>query len=229
MLRKLVVALVVLAMAAPAFALVASKDGLVITTQNNNPVNQPLGDRDDVEFNTGGSMFFPPDTNGSASGWYYYVEHVYTNNGADALMLNSLGFPTNYYSQDPIDLPVDWTIDLDNNSVYSITNPYTWAWDGLGQFTPTGADDTSPPDTYTVIDITGAGLMLAAGQSMVWGYENAGLAGQTGVTGQETIGWYVDFWDSDIAYSRTALMQFTGDYATTAAEESSLSQVKSLY
>lgn len=229
MLKKLVVAVAIMALAAPAFALVASKDGLTITTANSNPVDQPLGDRADVEFNTGGTMFFAPTTNGSASGWSFYIAHVYTNAGTMDLGLLELGFPTNEYSTDPIAIPVDWTIDLDNADVLSIADPYTYAWDGLGTFTPAGVIDTSPPDTYTIVDVSGESLILGAGQSMVWGYENAGLCGQTDFNGEITWGLYQGFWDDDSLYGRTALMQFTGDYITTASEDNSLSSVKSLY
>ena len=64
---------------------------------------------------------------------------------------------------------------------------------------------------------------------MVWGYENAGLCGQTSFNGVVTIGWYIDAWDPDDSYGRTGLLQFTADYLTTAADDASLSQVKSLY
>lgn len=229
MLKKLVVALAVLALAAPAFALVASKDGAVVTTPNGSPVEQPLGDRADVEYNTGGAMFTPATANGTASGWCYYAVSVYTNTAAQDLELLELGFPTNEYSTDPIVMPVEWNIDLNNSDIYSIVDPYTHTWDGVGTFYPTGVIDTSPPTVYSVIDIDANDLVLPAGAAMVFGYENAGLCGQISYNGVETIGWYVSYWDSDVAYGRTALMQFTGDYLTTATEAATLSQVKSLY
>lgn len=227
--KKLFVAIAILALAAPAFALVASRDGLQVTTANSTPVDQPLGDRADVEFNTGGSMFFAPTTNGSASGWSYYIEHIWSNTTGFPLMLLELGFPTNEYSTDPIAIPVDWTVDLDNSNIFSIADPYTYAWDGLGTFTPVGIIDTSPPTEYTVVDVSGEGLVLDMGQSMIWGYENAGLCGQTDFNGEITYGLYQGFWDDDSLYGRTALQQFTADYAGTAAEDATLSQVKSLY
>ena len=229
MLRKLVVALAVLAIAVPAFAFVASKDGSMVIIPNGSPVDQPLGDRADVEFNTGGAMFTPATTAGSASGWAYYTMHVYTNTAAQDIKLLDVGFPTNQLSTEPIAMPVEWNVDLNNNDVYSIVNPYTHAWDGVGTFTPTGVIDTSPPTVYTVVDIAAENLVLPAGATMVWGYENAGLCGQISSNGVETIGWYVNLWDSDLPYGRTGLQQFSADYLTTATEEASLSQVKSLY
>jgi hypothetical protein len=167
MLRKLVVALAVLAIAAPAFALVASKDGSMVTTPNGSPVDQPLGDRADVEFNTGGAMFTAATTNGSASGWAYYTVHVYTNTAAQDLAFLELGFPTNEYSADPIVMPVEWNIDLNNGDYMTVINPYTHAWDGVGTFYPTGVVDTSPPTVYSVIDIAANNLVLPAGAAMV--------------------------------------------------------------
>jgi hypothetical protein len=229
MLKKLVVAFAIMAIAAPAFAFVASKDGLTIHTPNNNPVDQPLGDRADVEYNTGGAMFFAPTTAGTATGWSFYIAHIYTNTAAQDLGLLELGFPTNEDSTDPIAVPVDWTVALNNSDIFSIADPYTYAWDGLGTFTPAGVIDTSPPDTYSVVDISAEGLILAAGASMIWGYENAGLCGQTDFNGEITYGLYMGFWDDDSLYGRTALQQFTGNYTTTASEDATLSQVKSLY
>ncbi len=229
MLKKLFVAFAILALAAPAFALVVSRDGSVEIPSNSTPMDQPLGDRADVEYNTGGAMFTAATTAGNASGWSYYTMHVYTNTGADGLSLLELGFPTNENSADPIAMPVEWNIDLGNGNIYSIVNPYTHAWDGVGTFYPAGLPDTSPPSVYSIIDISGEGLVLPMGQSMCWGYENAGLCGQISYNGVETIGWYVSFWDSDAPYARTGLQQFKGDYGIIANEESSLSQVKSLY
>jgi hypothetical protein len=228
MLKKLFVAFAILALAAPAFALVASKDGSMVTTPNGSPVDQPIGDRALVEYNTGGAWATAATTNGSASGWAYYTMHVWTNTAGQTVQLTELGFPTNEYSTDPIVMPVEWNVDLNNNDVYSIVNPYSHAWDGVGTFYPAGLPDTSPPTVYSDIDVTGAALLLAPAVSMVWGYENAGLCGQIAYNGVETVGWYVSFWDSDAPYSRTGLQRFKAD-PPVATEENSLSQVKSLY
>ena len=228
MLKKLFVALTILALAAPAFAFVASKDGSVVITPNGTPVDQPLGDRTDVMYNTGGAMNTPATTAGSASGWAYYTLHIWSNTTGEPQTLVELGFPTNQLSTEPIAMPVEWNVDLNQTSVYNVTNPYSWGWDGVGTFYPAGAPDTSPPTVYSIIDISGEGLVLPAGQSMAWGYENAGLCGQISYNGVETIGWYVSYWDSDVGYGRTGLQQFKS-LGSVATEENSLSQVKSLY
>ena len=67
------------------------------------------------------------------------------------------------------------------------------------------------------------------GDLLYWGYENAGLCGQVEYSGVETIGWYVSYWDSDVPYGRTSLMQFRAVTPTTPTEERSLSAIKSLY
>ncbi len=228
MFKKLTILLAILAIAAPAFALVVSKDGQTLP-QNSTPVDQPLSSRADVEFSTGGAMNTPATLSGNAAGWAYYFAHVYTNNSGFDLNLLELGFPTNENSADPIVMPVEWTISLNNSDVYSVINPYTFAWDGLGEFTPVGIIDTAPPTDYSIVDISADGLVLLDGQSMVWGYENAGLGGMIDFNGEVTYGWYVDFWDVDDSYGRTALQQFTADYADTPTEDSSFSSVKSLY
>jgi len=228
MLKKLFVAFAILALAAPAFALVASKDGSMVTTPNGSPVDQPIGDRALVEYNTGGAWATASTTNGSASGWCYYIMHVWTNTTGQPVQLIELGFPTNQYSTEPIAMPVEWNVDLNQTSIYNITDPYSWGWDGVGTFYPTGVIDTSPPTVYSDINVTGSALILSAGQSMVWGYENAGLCGQINYNGVETVGWYVSYWDSDVGYGRTAVQRFKAD-PPVATEENSLSQVKSLY
>ena len=225
MLKKLLVVLAILALAAPAFALVASKDGTVITDPTT--PNDATSARSAFEFNTGGAWDFPPTTNGSASGWSYYIIPVFTNETGGDLMLSELGFPTNEYTADPIPVPVEWNIYFGSNYM-DITDPYTFAWTYMGTFMPLGAIDTSPPDTYTPVDVTGEGIVLPDGATMVWGYENAGLCGQTDFNGVVTIGWYVSYWDPDDTYGRTGLMQF-GAGAGTAAMDASMGAVKALY
>jgi hypothetical protein len=71
-------------------------------------------------------------------------------------------------------------------------------------------------------------VRIDPGEHLIWGYENAGLCGQIAYNGVETIGWYVNYWDSDVPYGRTSLMQFRSSYYTPV-EERSLSAIKSLY
>lgn len=239
MLKKLVVALVVLAVAVPALASVNSRDGIVPSNHETNAVTPVLGDRADVEFNTGGAYNTTPDAVGSASGWAYYSAHMYTNGGPDALDLVELGFPTCPYTTDPIALPVEWFVlfGATGNIAADIPDPYTAAYTFSGTFTPSNATDSGDINSggdpsnlvYDAIDLTGMGAQLAAGDAMWWGYENAGLQGMLAAVVEQTFGWYVSFWDDDTLYGRTALMQFMGNYATTATEESTLSQIKSLY
>jgi hypothetical protein len=226
MLRKLLVMAAVLALAVPAFA--------SVTRDHLNPVDptgdvQTIIDREDVEFNTCGAMDFAPTGGGAPSGWAYWSVHVYTNNTGFDLCLTEIGAPTCQYSGEPIAMPVDATIALNNNNVFSIADPYTYAWDGLVTFTPLEATDTLPPTVYTPVDFTGESLVLPNGQSMVWGYENAGYMGLAAYSGQVTYGLYLGAWDADSNYGYTAPYQFKGNFCTTATEDASFGAVKSLY
>jgi hypothetical protein len=180
--------------------------------------------RHTINFNTGGTMFMPPTLNGSASGWSYYILHEYCF--PYGVTVARFGFPTNEYTSDPIPMPVEWVADCEVGDIYAISNPYSFDWTWRGTFYPAGAPDTSPPDTYTIVNTHY--FWAGANQTMVWGYENAGLCGQIAYSGVETIGWYAGFWDSDVPYGRTSLMQFEA-WDCTPTVERSLSAIKSLY
>jgi len=226
MLRKLLVMAAVLALAVPALA--------SVTRDHVNPVDatgdvQTIVNREDVEFNTCGAMGFPPAGGGGPSTWAFWTAHVYTNNTGYDICITELGAPTCEYSGEPIAMPVDATIELNTNTVFAIADPYTFAWDGLVTFTPIEVMDTLPPTVYTPVDFTGAELVLLNGQSMVWGYENAGYMGLANYSGQDTYGLYQGAWDGDFNYGYTAPFQFKGNFCTTATEDGSFSSVKSLY
>lgn len=211
-----------------------TKDGLERTSRPGaEAVDAPENTRVDwipVTFNTGGTWFQTPDLTGSASGWASYFLHVYTHFPGPELWLTDFWYPTNTYSTDPVSMPVDWVVDIGNDDVLSILDPYTHYWSLIGSFTPEGALDTVPPDTYTHIELPDLTHRLASGESMVWGYENAGLAGMTEYGGETTYGWFYGVWEPDDFYGRTALMQFRGEYwQMVPVEGSSLSRVKSLY
>jgi hypothetical protein len=178
----------------------------------------------EIAFNTGGEMFTPPTYGGTASGWAYYILHEYCF--PLGLTVARFGFPTNQYSSDPIPMPVEWVADCEVGDIYAISSPYSFDWTWRGTFYPAGDPDTSPPDTYTVVGTSY--FWVSEGQTMVWGYENAGLCGLVEYNGVETIGWYMNYWDSDAPYGRTSLMQFTA-YDPTPTAERSLSAIKSLY
>lgn len=229
MLKKLLVAAAILALAAPVFA-VTSKDGLVQSSNDINPV-ESSSVRADVEFNTGGVMNLVPDALGSATGWAYFSAHMYTNGGGMALNLLELAFPTCENSTDPIALPVLWFVTAATGDItVDIGDPYTATYDFSGTFYPTNLIDSLAGDlVYDAVDVTGEAITLADAASMWWGYENAGLQGMTSFVAEQTWGYWVSFWDDDSFYGRTALMQFMGDYGTTATDASTISQVKSLY
>lgn len=171
----------------------------------------------DVEFNTGGEMFMPPEYSGSYTGWAELVRHFYVNETGVDLRIRSVGFPTNFFAADPVPLPVDYQLAV------------VGAWAAAGEFYPAGAADTNPPDTYTVIDLSAQTLVLQSGATLRWQYRNAGLCGLSAFSGEVTWGYFMGGWVSDADYDRTALMQFTADFLTTGVEDSSFGAVKALY
>jgi hypothetical protein len=217
--------------ACPAAAGVTSKAELVPGPPANiSPPEQPRTD-DILEFNTGGEMDMPATLSGNASGWAYYFLHEYHFDEWTYPAARSLefGFPTNTYTADPIAMPVEWVVEINGDGISSISNPYAHSWTRWGTFTPTGVNDTDPPGTYTVVDLIDQDIHLGLGDTMVWGYENAGLAGQVAYSGEETVGWFINYWDSDVPYGRTTLMQFRFEPAILPTQEASLSKIKSLY
>lgn len=191
----------------------------------------PLEPLPDIYFNTGGAWLTAPTLNGSASGYSYYILHVFQcDEPIIRHMIVSFGFPTNTWSSDPIELPVEWVVAYGAPDIHSIGNPYTHSWTYRGTFLPTGAPDTSPPTEYTVVEVPWEDFItIQSGMSMIWGYENAGLCGMTWYSGVETIGWYHGNWESDAAYGRTALMQFRAVPVCVPVAERSLSAIKALY
>ena len=223
MLKKLLVVLAVLALAAPAFAATVSKDGLAtmdITVSGND-----TSGRYALEFSTGGAWDYIGPLGGNASGWCYYQLHEYTNETGGDLLIAEYGYPTAENSGDPIPLPVEWVVAL-TASVFDIADPYTYAWNFSGDFMPTAPIDD--PTVFSVIDVTGEGIVLPAGGTMVWGCENAGIINQDYFNGVVTYGWYSGIWESDEPWGRTGIQQF-GAGAGTAALDASMGSVKALY
>ncbi|MBC8368284.1 hypothetical protein H8E52_12830 [bacterium] len=226
MLKKLVIVLGVLALAIPAMASV-NRDVM-------NPT-EPTGGvelfstREAVEFNTCGAMDFPPASGGGPSSWAFWTVSVFTNDTGQDLCVTEIGAPTCEYSGEPIALPVIANILLNASDPFvDCPDPYTTVWDAAVDFTPVDPIDTLPPVTYTPVDM--GGIVLPAGASMIWGYENAGYMGLGGfASGIETYGLYLGAWDADSNYGQTACIQFKADYCVTATEEATFGQIKTLY
>jgi hypothetical protein len=106
--------------------------------------------------------------------------------------------------------------------------PYTAQY--WGSFTPEDPDpETWPPTTYTYVDISGAGIIVPAGTYFCFGYDNTGMGGQTAFNGVETWAWYGGFWDPDVGWGRTAVLQVKGNYYGTPVDETTWGVVKALY
>lgn len=188
-------------------------------------------DRHDLEFNTGGSIDMVPIYSGTASEWSYFTSHVYENWAYGvALIIDEVGFLTNANSTDPIDLPVDWFIHVNMCDPEGIEDPYTHVWTHHGQFNPEGAEDTDPPNTYTIVDVEDEIVHLFYGWCIIWGFENAGLCGMTDFSGETTYGWSGIDWVDESESGKTTLMQFKAYFSTPIAiEENSVSGLKLNY
>lgn len=186
--------------------------------------------RSTLEFNTGGEMFMSSTIAGSASGWAYAILHIYHYEDPvyTPMQMREFGFPTCIWSSDPIPLPVDWYLEITAEDLPALPNPYAFNWDHQGTFYPT-TGDSNPPSVYEVVDVVPLDIFFEDGDALYWGYENAGLCGQIEYNGVETLGWYIDQWESDAPYGRTCLMQFSADHLVTASNERSLGEIKSLY
>jgi len=226
MLRKLIVVIAALALAVPAFSATISRDGSQVAVPNAFGTNPAGGDREDFEFNTAGVIDFVPDTGGSASGWCFYQTHALMNTTGFDITVTEIAACTNEYTGEVIDLPVEWVFEL-NAGIADVGDPYIQDWDYSGDFVHSGPLDQFPPITYDYIPISG--VMLLNGTSTVWGFENAGVIGQQTGGVMDTYGWWGGIWEPDSNWGRTGVQQIKGNYGGTASENTTLSQVKTLY
>ncbi|MBN2170692.1 MAG: hypothetical protein JW819_05140 [Candidatus Krumholzibacteriota bacterium] len=223
MLRKLLIAAAILALALPALAATASKDGTPIDVTATGV--QGFSVREDFEYNTGGAIDIVCTTSGSEDGWAWYILHVLTNTTGFDLAVTELAFPCNL-GDGGVTMPVEWVIYAGSALP---GDPYTTAWTYSGDFDPVDTSGTFPATVYTYIDVSAAGIVIPNGASVVWGYENPGLCGQVSYNGVETFGWYSGMWESDVSWGRTAVMQVKANYVGTPTQDASISAVKALY
>lgn len=223
--RKFLVLAAVLTLAlAPAFADTASKDGSP-AIENPGDINFPSPTRTDYEYNTGGTIDFVPTTGGSHDGWgEWFIGTVFNDTGQDVTLVE-FGFPC----------------------CGPPTEEYGWlVWTNVGGFVPPAGDaytaeyhgsytpvdpnpDTFPPTVYTHIDVSGAGIVFAAGTYLCFGYDNTGNGGQTDFNGVDTWAWYTGMWDPDQSWGRTAILQIKGDFGATPVDDTTWGAVKALF
>jgi hypothetical protein len=197
---------------------VVGKDGSTLPVIDNPQVN---GSRvpADVEYNTTGTIDGAATLGGSATGWGTYFLAQWTNGTGAAVVLVEFGWPCGGPG------PVDWVVWT---GAALPGAPGTQTFGGL--FTPASADDiTFPPPIYSYIDVTAANIVVPAGSTIYFGYENPGLGGQISANGVTTWAWYEGGWDPDSGWSRTAVLQLKANYAGVPAQPSTLSQIKALF
>lgn len=221
--KKLTLILAILAIASMSFALdntVIGKNGETGTYVA--PMDTPTGDqtRSDIEYNTTGVMDAPADLGGSADGWGEYFITSWVNMTGQDVNIAEFGWPCG----GPVD--VNWVVWLTDGAMPGAPGTETFS----GVFTPASNDpDTIPPSPYTYIDVAAAGIVVPNGMVMFFGYQNPGIGGQISANGTETYAWYDGGWDPDSGWSRTAVLQFHGNFGGVATESTSLTAMKALF
>jgi hypothetical protein len=223
--RKLLATAIILSLAAlPALADTASKKGEPVDVNPATPGSTSLL-RSDWEYNTGGSLDFVPTTGGSHDGWgEWFLTCIQNNTGYDVKLME-FGFPC----CGPATGNYGWVVWLTAGYGAPAGTADTADFYG-GPWSPVDpSPDTFPPTTYTYLDVSAEGVIIPNGGWFVFGYDVTGNGGQTTYNGVETWAWYSGYWDSDVGWSRTAILQFKADYWTTPVQAESWSAVKSLF
>jgi hypothetical protein len=225
MIRACMVGLLIVVFAtSAALAGSASKTG-AYTEPKKGPGSEPSGIRYDWWYNTGGVLDFVPDLGGSHDGWgEWFITTVYNDSGDD-LILVEFGFPCG----GPPTETYGWIVWLDMGGyVPPGGNAYTAEY--YGPFTPVDPDpETLPPTTYTYVDVSSEMIVVPAGTYFCFGYDNTGMGGQTSYNGVQTWAWYSGYWDPDVGWGRTAILQVKANFYGTAVDESTWGAIKGLF
>ena len=197
---------------------VVGKDGStlpVIDKPQDNASRVPA----DVEYNTTGTIDGAATTGGSATGWASHFITAWTNGTGLDVELVEFGWPCGGPG------PVDWMVWM-GAGLPGAPGTQTFT----GQWTPASADaTTNPPPIYSYIDVSAANIVVPAGMTIFFGYENPGIGGQITDNGVDTWGWYEGAWDPDGPWGRTDVLQLKANYVGVAAEPSTLSEIKALF
>ncbi len=222
--KKLSLVLILCLIASSSFGAIIDKNGTDVPTK---PATAQAGEssRDDWVYNTGGSEGFIPTTQGSSDGWgEWFITTVMNDTGED-LYLSELGFPCS----GPTTGEFGWVVWLDMGGIVPPSGPASTAH-FYGSFSPVEPDPEVNPEVYTFIDITEANIVVPNGVAFCFGYDNTGLGGQTDANGVETWAWYLDEWDPDSGWGRTAILQVKGNFdGPVATQDVSFDQIKSLF
>ncbi len=221
--KLLLTAFLTLLIAAPAFAVTASKDGTPIDLNPGTP-GEPGNTRAFFEYNTGGTIDYVPTLGGSSDGWAEYgITNITNDTGVD-LCVVELSWPCG----GPESGIYGWLVWTGTGG--TIPGAPETA-DYFGPYTPVDPNpDTFPPTTYTYVDVSAENIPFVANDIIFFGFDNTGMMGQTEYNGVETWGWYGGVWDSDAGWSRTTILQIKADACGgVPTEDVSWGRVKTLY
>jgi len=166
----------------------------------------------DVMFNTAGTIDIPATQAGDYDNWGTHFLGRWSNDTGQDVAVVEFGWPCGGF----------W-----------VTSWYVWISETLpgapgtqdfqGSFLAESEDETEyPPSIYTYVDVSEAGIVIPAGQTMYFGYGNPGMAGQITTNGVETWSWYEGNWDQDITFNRTAVLQFKGNFVAPSDVDNTL-------
>ena len=197
--KKLGFVVLILAVAAAAFAGVTGKDGSTTPDKAPEVTTSPGVRQADFEWSSAGALDTVPTLPASSTGWASYFVVMATNTTGQLLGLDELGFPCTGPSS-TWGVWIGTTQPTDPNSA-----------DYSGAFTPADTSGTtSPPTTYSYVDISASNIVIPVGSDFWIGYQNPALSGQVAVNSVITFGWYGGAWDSDTTWDRTTILQVTG-------------------
>jgi len=181
---------------------------------------------EDYEYNTGGSMEFVSDMQGSSTGWGEWFAVTLLNDTGHDLVITEFGFPCCGDATDTLGWIVYTNVGGANPPA---GDPSTC--DFNGPFTPVepaGGD----PSVYTYVDVTADNVLIPSGNYWCFGYDNTDLGGQTAFNGVETWSWYDTgsgfVWDTDSSWGRTGILQVKANYAA-ALESATWGSIKSTF
>jgi hypothetical protein len=222
--KLLLVAAILALVVAPALGGIVSKDGTKAKMLQG-PPSVPSEIRYDFVYNTGGVMDFVPDSGGSSDGWGEWFITTVHNNTPNDLTLVELGFPC----AGPPTGTYGWVVWTNMAGLVPPVGDATTA-EYFGSFVPVDPNpETWPPTTYTYVDVSFKGIIIDEGSYFCFGYDNAGMGGQTAFNGVDTWAWYSGYWDSDQDWGRTAILQVKANYHGTPTEEAAWSSIKALF
>ncbi len=201
--KRLMLIVVMITAVGVASAGVVGKDGSTLPN-NPNPVaniESPL--QAAWEWSTAGSMDFVPTLGGSSDGWGTHFLATTVNTSGQDMRILEFGWPCGGT------IAGEWLVWLGASMPPNYSNP-----DFSGPFTATSPDPTTlPPTIYTYVDVSGANVVVPAGETVWFAYVNPGIGGQVAFNGVDTWSWYGGVWDPDQAWGRTAVMQLRADPA----------------